>query len=117
MFTAENSSESSSLQLSTVNKEINSKADSILQYFIYGFFVFGLIISPIYETYALALTMGAPCLILYLILKLSFPNSDLLRYSTPVLFCIQASQLIYQMHGLFEMNFFFFIIVAMMLIH
>lgn len=102
------------LTLSSIDKqeafrEVNERSDRIMNVVILGYFIFGLVIAFFYQTFFIAVTIGGLCLLAYFGTKLLLPSMRLYQYVLSAVFAIFSAQFIYQMHGLFEMHFFFFV--------
>lgn len=97
--------------------ETNRKADRIMNIAVWGYFAFGLFLSLFYETYLIAFGVGGLCLLSYYITKALLPKQTLHHYVLSVVVGIFCAQFIYQMHGLFEMHFFFFVGSALLIIY
>lgn len=85
------------------------KMDKILFYLLVGYLMFGLFIAFYYDTWLLAVGVGGSISTAIFIAWKLFPKSSIYQYLASALFGIYMAQMIYQMHGLFEMHFFFFI--------
>jgi methyl-accepting chemotaxis protein len=96
-------------------REVNEKSDRIMTYAIIVYFVFGLLLSLFYDTYAIAFGVGGLCLAAYFLAKGLLPQLRLYQYVLSAVFAIFSAQFIYQMHGLFEMHFFFFVGAALLI--
>ena len=100
---------SQSVDKKTIFREINAKSDRIMQYALVAYFIFGFFLATFYDTYLIALGVGGLCLLAYFLTKAILPNSIVHQYVCSVVLGIFSAQYIYQMHGLFEMHFFFFV--------
>jgi len=85
------------------------KMDKILFILLAAYFVFGLFIALYYDTWFMAIGVGGLITATIVIAWKLFPNSTIYQYIASGLFGIYLGQMIYQMHGLFEMHFFFFV--------
>lgn len=85
------------------------RSDNLMNYFLIGFFVVGLLLAGYYETWGIAIGVGGLSLLAYYSVKLLLPSSDLYQYVLSTIMGIFMAQYIYQMHGLFEMHFFAFV--------
>lgn len=94
---------------------INRKADSIMSYVLLAYFLFGIFLAFFYDTWFIALTVGGICLVAYFVCRFLLPDSPLSHYVMSVVFGVFSAQFIYQMHGLFEMHFFFFVGSALLI--
>jgi methyl-accepting chemotaxis protein len=93
------------------------QADSMTRYFILGFFGIGVLLSFFYDTYFLAVTMGGASLVVFFVFQALLPKSQFLRYIISLLFWNFGLQYLFQMHGLYEMHFFFFINLTVLLFY
>ena len=91
---------------------VKRRSDNLMNYFLIGFFVVGLLLAGYYDTWGIAVGVGGLCLVAYYSVKLLLPASDLYQYVLSSIMAIFMAQYIYQMHGLFEMHFFAFICCA-----
>ncbi len=98
-------------------QQINKAADQVINYAIWAYFAFGIMLSFFYDTYLIAFGVSGICLIAYYLTKMLLPNSVLYQYVLSALLGILAAQFIYQMHGLFEMHFFFFVASTLLIIY
>ncbi|MGC4020927.1 MAG: hypothetical protein QM734_02800 [Cyclobacteriaceae bacterium] len=87
---------------------IYKKSDHIMTYAIWAYVAFGLFLATFYNTFAIAIGVGGLCAAAYFISK-SLIKSNFYQYVLSAVLTIFSAQFIYQMHGLFEMHFFFFI--------
>jgi two-component system, sensor histidine kinase and response regulator len=88
---------------------VKQRSDKLMNYFLTGFFLTGVILAYFYDTWLIAFGVGGMCLLAYYSVKMALPDSALYQYVLSVVFAIFMAQYIYQMHGLFEMHFFAFI--------
>ncbi|MCE7060830.1 response regulator [Dyadobacter sp. CY343] len=88
---------------------IKERSDHLMNFFLPGYFVIGLLLAVFYDTWLIAIGVGGILLIAYYSVKLALPKSDLYQYVLSAILGIYMAQFIYQMHGLFEMHFFAFI--------
>jgi two-component system sensor histidine kinase/response regulator len=89
--------------------EVRRRSDKLMNYFLLGFFLIGLLLAHFYDTWNIALGVGGLSLVAYYSVKFFLPGSDLYQYVLSIVLAIFMAQYIYQMHGLFEMHFFAFI--------
>ena len=97
--------------------DVQEKADAIIKPFIIGSFLFGIILSPIYATWKLALIMGGSNLLLYIIASKLIKNRYWVSMIISLVFSIFMCQFIAQMHGMYEMHFVFFIYSALLIVY
>jgi methyl-accepting chemotaxis protein len=96
-------------------REINAKSDRIMGTAIFLYFGFGLVLSMFYGTFFLAASVGGLCLAAYFLARFLLPDRRLYQYVMSAVLAIFSAQFIYQMHGLFEMHFFFFVGSALLI--
>jgi methyl-accepting chemotaxis protein len=94
---------------------INVRSDTKMNIAIALFFIFGIGLSFVYGTYLIGIGVGGLCLVVYFATKTLLPKSSLSRYVLAVVYAIFGAQFIYQMHGMFEMHFIFFIGSALLI--
>ena len=98
-------------------RQSNEEADRAMRPFVFGFFTFGLLIAPFYSTWAFALGIGGSCLLAYLVCAYFLPGTFASRLVISLTFATYMLQFIGQMHGMYEMHFFFFINIAILIIY
>lgn len=96
-------------------EKIHERSDRIMKYTLWAYFAVGLVLALFYDTYFIALTVGGLSLAAYFLTKILLPASNLSRYVLSVVLGVFSAQYIYQMHGLFEMHFFFFVASALLI--
>jgi signal transduction histidine kinase/CheY-like chemotaxis protein len=94
---------------------VKKLSDRLMNYFLAGYFVLGLVFALFYDTWLIAFGVGGLSLVAYYSAKLLLPDSDLYQYVLGAVFGVFMAQYIYQMHGLFEMHFFAFIGSALLI--
>lgn len=104
-----NKKSENAINADTFSREVKLRSDRLMNYFLAGFFLTGLILAIFYDMWLIAIGVGGCCLAAYYISKIGLPDSDLYQYVLSVVIAIFMAQYIYQMHGLFEMHFFAFI--------
>lgn len=95
-------------QKKEIFKGPKKQGDNLVKYTFLGLFVFGLILSPWYDTYTVALGVGSCNLLVYFLSQQIFKGTKFYQYVAGIVFPLFMAQFIYQMHGLFEMHFFAF---------
>ena len=88
---------------------VKERTDRLMNYFLWGYFIIGLIFAQFYDTWLIAFGVGGLSLLAYYSVKYLLPSSDLYQYVLSAVLGVFMAQYIYQMHGLFEMHFFAFI--------
>ncbi len=96
---------------------LQNKTDRYSDRFIVGFFVLGLLLSPVYQTWAFSLIVGMSNLLLYLTARFLIRNKYHARILISVVYSVFMLQFIGQMHGMAEMHFFFFINAALLALY
>lgn len=104
-------------QHTLIFKNIRKKGDKITSYTLIGYFIFGLCIAPIYDTWLIGVGVGLMCLISYYSAKFILPKSTLNQYVASAVYAVFMAQFIYQMHGLFEMHFWVFIGCTLLIVY
>jgi PAS domain S-box-containing protein len=89
--------------------QVAKRSDKLINYFLAGYFIVGLVFASFYDTWTIAVGIGGLCLVAYYSVKAALPGSDFYQYVLSTVFGIFMAQFIYQMHGMFEMHFFAFI--------
>src|SRR5687768_16585548 len=80
-------------------------SDRVINYFLFSYFVVGLLLAFFYNTWTIAIGIGGLSLLAYYASKLILPDSNVYQYVLSTVLGIFMAQYIYQMHGLFEMHF------------
>jgi two-component system sensor histidine kinase/response regulator len=88
---------------------IKQRTDRLMNYFLWGYFLVGLVFAQFYDTWLIAFGVGGLSLLAYYSAKYFLPSSNLYQYVLSAVLGVFMAQYIYQMHGLFEMHFFAFI--------
>ena len=97
--------------------EVQKQVDSISDKFVVLFFILGICLAPVYETWIFTwITMGCTCM-LYLIVRLVLEEGRLARSLVAVVYTIFMLQFIGQLHGMAEMHFFYFTNAALLIIY
>src|SRR5258708_1231925 len=96
-------------QAECVGAEVKGRRGRLMNYFLPGLFVVGLLLAPYLNTWSIALGVGGLSLVAYYSVKSFLPGTDLYQYVLSTILALFMAQYIYQMHGLFEMHFFAFI--------
>ncbi len=104
-------------QLKPFHDKVHEEADGIVRYFIYGFFFLGLGLSVFHSTYVLAVVMGGISLGIYYAIRTFAGGTIWSRLLISLLLWNFAVQFILQMHGMYEMHFFYFIALTVLLFY
>lgn len=105
----DNNTAINNIQVAISKADVNKRSDRLINYFLPGFFLAGLMLAPFYDTWIIAIGAGGSCLIAYYFTKRMLPHSDLYQYVLSAVLGVFMAQYIFQMHGMFEMHFFAFI--------
>lgn len=95
--------------------DIKRKSDLAAGFFIWSFFIGGLLLAFFYDTWLVAAGIGGMSLLAFYGTKMLLPESKLYQYVLAVVLAVFMAQYIYQMHGMFEMHFVAFIASAMLI--
>lgn len=99
----------------SVFQTINAKSNRIMTAALLSYFAFGLFLATFYNTWTIAIGAGGLCLLAYFASKILLPQHKLYQYVLSAVLAIFSAQFIYQMHGMFEMHFFFFVGAALLI--
>ncbi|MGD8408487.1 MAG: methyl-accepting chemotaxis protein, partial [Thiohalophilus sp.] len=72
-------------------------------------------IAGIYDTWGVAIAIGLPAALVPTLLKFMMPGSRLTRVSMGVAFMVFSALVIHQAHGMIEMHFGIFVLLAFLL--
>jgi signal transduction histidine kinase len=96
---------------------MTQKSDTIINYVLAFYFLFGIALAFKYDTWEIGVGVGALNLIAYYSAKFFLKKSKFYQYVLSVVLAIFMAQYIYQMHGLFEMHFTVFIASTILIIY
>jgi len=99
------------------HEKVHEEADGIIRYFIIGYFIFGLFLSIFYDSWAFGIVMGGVSLGVYYLSKSLLGPSFWFRLIVSFLLWNFPVQYIIQMHGMYEMHFFYFISLTVLLFY
>lgn len=99
-------------QLQLENKR---ESDRMMNYFLAAYFLFGLLLAFVYDTWLVAFGVGGLSLLAYYAARYILPESNVYQYVLSVVLGLFMAQFIYQMHGMFEMHFVAFISSAVLI--
>src|SRR5437868_12378093 len=91
------------LQVNAYTQQTKLKSDRLMNYFLIGYFIGGLVLAYFYDTWMVAIGVGGLSLLGYYSVKYLLPESNMYQYVLSVVYSVFMAQYIYQMHGLFEM--------------
>ncbi|MGB3848330.1 MAG: GAF domain-containing protein [Tunicatimonas sp.] len=104
-------------RLAQFAKQHYRSADKSMQFFVLSYFGLGWLLSFYYDTWIYALGIGGANTLAYFISTRWMPGSLVSRMTISVVFAIFMFQFVGQMHGMYEMHFFFFINITILLIY
>lgn len=101
----------------TYRKTIIKEAERKLMFVMVGLFLFGLGISFHYETWIFGLGVGGLNLVIFILAVVFFSGSILARMISSSVMAIYMLQYVAQLHGMYEMHFWFFIMPIILIIY
>ncbi|ELR71432.1 two-component hybrid sensor and regulator, putative [Fulvivirga imtechensis AK7] len=104
-------------QLQPFHNKVHKEADGIIRYFMIGYFILGLFLSIFYSSWGFGIVMGGASLGLYYLGRTLIPGKLLFRMLISFLFWNFTVQFIIQMHGMYEMHFFYFVSLTVLLFY
>ncbi|MGX7666402.1 sensor histidine kinase [Flavobacterium pedocola] len=114
-MTKESENTEQSVHIQEFLSAIKRKSDNLINYFIFSFFVAGLLLAFYYDTWEIAIGVGGLSVVAYYSAKFALPESNLYQYVLSTVLGIFMAQYIYQMHGMFEMHFTAFVASAILI--
>ncbi|MEP2773919.1 MAG: PAS domain-containing protein [Fulvivirga sp.] len=99
------------------HNKVHKEADGIIRYFIIGYFVFGLFLSIFHESWSFGIVMGGISLSIYYLCRSLIGGTLWFRLIVSFLLWNFTVQYIIQMHGMYEMHFFYFISLTVLLFY
>lgn len=94
---------------------VTRRSNRLINYFLGVYFLLGLFLASIHDTWPIAAGVGGFSLIAYYSVKAALPDSCLYQYVLSIVLGVFMAQFIYQLHGMFEMHFFAFIGSALLI--
>ncbi|MCS6821845.1 MAG: PAS domain S-box protein, partial [Microscillaceae bacterium] len=104
------------IEINSYLAEVQKRADKIVDKFVIVFFVMGLAMAPLYQTWFFSISVGGLNVLLYILSKY-VPNKTISRHIISSVFAIFMLQFIGQSHGMAELHFFFFTNIAILIIY
>jgi two-component system sensor histidine kinase/response regulator len=101
--------------ISMVHFGVTQRSNRLINYFLGGYFLMGLVFASFYGTWLIGIGLGGLLLVIYYSIKIALPASCLYQYVLSVVLGLFMAQFIYQMHGMIEMHFFAFIGSALLI--
>lgn len=95
----------------------SNQGDRIITWMILGLWLFGIVISSHYDTWRLGLVMGTLNTAIYFIANRFFPGKLITRMIGASVMALFMIQYLAQLHGLYEMHFWFFIMPMFLIIY
>ena len=92
-----------------------ARGEQVVKFALVAHFVVGLILAPFYDTWLMAIGVGATSAAMFFLAAWQFPRTFFTRCMIGIALQIFVALHIYQMHGLPEMHFFFFTSFAVMI--
>ena len=105
------------LELETYLANVQEKADKISDKFVIMFFVLGVCLAPVYDTWTFTIANSVIIAALYLMARFVLQNKLHARMIISLVYAIFMLQFIGQMHGMAEIHFFFFLNIALLIIY
>jgi methyl-accepting chemotaxis protein len=96
---------------------MTQKSDTIINYVLTIYYLFGIALAYKYDTWEIGIGVGTLSLVAYYSAKYFLKNSKLYQYILAIILSVFMAQYIYQMHGLFEMHFTVFIASTILIIY
>lgn len=103
--------------LNDFRNQVKDKADRLMNYFLFAYFITGLFLATYYDTWQIAFGVGGICLVAYYSTRHILPQSNVYQYVLSGVTGLFMAQFIYQMHGMFEMHFTAFIGSAILIVY
>lgn len=97
------------LYSNTLKAEVKKRSDRLMDFFMGGYFIVGLLLAGFYDTWLIAISISSLALLAYYSTRFLLPQSNLYQYVLSGVMAVFMAQFIYEMHGMFEMHFFAFI--------
>ncbi|AFM03325.1 serine phosphatase RsbU, regulator of sigma subunit [Bernardetia litoralis DSM 6794] len=116
-FTFQKEEFSEHLNLEKYLVKVQARADKISDKFVIIFFIIGVLLAPIYQTWFFSLITGGSALLIYLLARFVLNNKFQARMLISAVYAVFMLQFIGQMHGMAETHFFFFVNAALLIIY
>jgi PAS domain S-box-containing protein len=97
--------------------DVRAKADKISDKFILLFFVVGLALAPVYQTWLFSLITGSLTVAMYLLARFGITHKGVARQIISSVYAVFVLQFIGQLHGMAESHFFFFTNISLLLLY
>lgn len=104
-------------QVKPYHNKVHEEADKIVEYFMIGYFVLGILLSFFHSTWIVGVISGGAILGLFYVLKSRIQSTPSFRISVSFLMLCFVTQFLYQTHGTYEMYFFYFVSLTVLLFY
>ena len=104
-------------KIKAFHHKVYDEADETIKKFIFGYFLLGVGISFFNNTWLIGLGFGGFFFIAFLLLRSRFKNTAVYRYFIGFLMWNFPLQFMLQMHGMYEVTFFYFISLTVLLFY
>lgn len=104
-------------RIKAFHNKVYHEADATIHKFVIGYFILGILFSFFYSTWWLGLGVGGSFFIIYSIIKFKWQNKPFYRYFVSFLFWNYPLQFIFQTQGMYEIHFFYFISLTVLLFY
>ncbi|MDH5474437.1 MAG: GAF domain-containing protein [Cyclobacteriaceae bacterium] len=111
------SSSISTEKIQSFYQKVYQEADNTIHKFIIGYFILGIVISFFHNTWILGVGVGGFFMITYLVIKSRYQHTTFFRYFISFLLWNYPVQFVLQMHGMYEINLFYFISLTALLFY
>jgi len=101
----------------TFHEKVYQEADRTMHKFVLGYFILGVLISEIHDTWTLGLGVGGAFFLLYFLTYRFVSHKPTMRYLISFLLWNYPLQFFFQMHGMTELFFFYFISLTALLFY
>ncbi|WP_109830022.1 methyl-accepting chemotaxis protein [Reichenbachiella versicolor] len=96
---------------------IRKKNEIVITYLMVCFFIFGVGISFHYDTFLLGFGLGGINLVFFMTARFVFPGQLISRIAASISMAVYMLQYVAQMHGMYEMHFWFFIMPVVLIFY
>ena len=104
-------------RLKTFHDKVYYEADDTIHKFVIGYFILGVLFSFFHQTWWIGLGAGGFFFIAYFIIKSYWQHKPFYRYFVSFLFWNYPLQFIIQTHGMYEIHFFYFVSLTVLLFY
>lgn len=104
-------------RIKAFHDKVYQEADNTIDKFVIGYFILGILFSFFYDTWWIGVGVGGFFIVTYLIIKTKLKHKSFYRYFVSFLFWNYPLQFILQTHGMYEIHFFYFISLTVLLFY